>query len=85
MLSSVLNSEIAIRVNIRIIRIFTQLRQMLQDNTEIRLDIENIRKKLDHQGKNIDLLFGYLDELLEKLPSSTEKGQPIGFMKTRHS
>lgn len=81
MLSSVLHSETAIRVNIRIIRIFTQLRQMLQDNTEIRLDIENIRKKLDHQGKNIDLLFGYLDELLEKLPSSIQEEQPIGFRK----
>ena len=37
MLSSVLNSERAIKVNIQIIRIFTRIRQMLMDNTELRL------------------------------------------------
>lgn len=51
MLSSVLNSKKAIEVNIQIIRIFTKIRQMLVDNTELRLEIEKIKKKLDNQGK----------------------------------
>ena len=66
MLSSVLNSERAIAVNIQIIRIFTRIRQMLMDNTELRLEIEKIKKKLDNHDKNMEVVFQYLDELLEK-------------------
>jgi regulator of replication initiation timing len=43
MLSSILNSEKAISVNIQIIRIFTRIRQMLSDNTKLRLEIEELR------------------------------------------
>lgn len=66
MLSSVLNSEKAISVNIQIIRIFTRIRQMLSDNTELRLGIEELRKKTDNNTKNIEVVFQYLDELLDK-------------------
>ena len=66
MLSSVLNSERAINVNIQIIRIFTRIRQMLIDNTELRLEIEKIKTKLDKQGKNMELVFRCLDELIER-------------------
>ena len=66
MLSRVLKSEKAINVNIQIIRIFTKIRQVLMDNTELRLVIEEIRKKTDNNSKNIELVFQYLDELLVK-------------------
>ncbi len=66
MLSSVLNSDKAINVNIQIIRVFTKIRQMLIDNTELRIAIEEIKKKTDNNTKNIELVFQYLDELLEK-------------------
>ena len=66
MLSGILNSDRAIAVNIQIMRIFTRVRQMLTDNTELRLDIEKIKKKLDNQDKNMEIVFRYLDELLEK-------------------
>jgi regulator of replication initiation timing len=66
MLSGILNSDRAIAVNIQIMRIFTRVRQMLNDNTELRLDIEKIKKKLDNQDKNMEIVFRYLDELLEK-------------------
>jgi hypothetical protein len=66
MLSSVLNSKQAIRVNIQIIRIFTKIRQILADNTELRLEIEQIKKKLNNHGKNMEVVFRYLDELMEK-------------------
>ena len=46
MLSSVLNSPRAIQVNIQIMRIFARIRQMLADNTELRLEIEQIKKKV---------------------------------------
>jgi hypothetical protein len=66
MLSSVLSSKKAIQVNIRIMRVFTQIRQMLFDNTELRLAIEEIRKKTENNTKNIEVVFSYLDKLIEK-------------------
>ena len=78
MLSSVLNSEKAINVNIQIMRIFTKIRQMLTDNLSVKLDIEEIKKKLESQDKNIELVFNYLDELIEKQESSQQRKQ-IGF------
>ena len=39
---------------------------MLLDTTEMKLDIVQIQKKLENQGKNIELVFSYLDELTEK-------------------
>jgi hypothetical protein len=47
-------------------RIFVKVRQMLLDTTEMKLDIVQIQKKLENQGKNIELVFSYLDELTEK-------------------
>jgi hypothetical protein len=66
MLSGVLNSDWAIEVNIRIMRIFTHLRQALIDNIELRLAFEDIKKKTENNTKNIEVVFQYLDELLEK-------------------
>lgn len=66
MLSSVLNSKRAIQVNIHIMRIFTRIRQMLFDNTELRLAIEDLRNHTEDNSKNIDLIFQHLDKFLEK-------------------
>ncbi len=78
MLSSVLNSDKAIDVNIAIMRAFVTLRKMLLSNTELRLEIEHIKKKVDNHGKNIELVFQYLDELLEKKENSKPR-KAIGF------
>jgi len=53
-------------LNIQIMRIFTRFRQMLTEHADLRLEIERIRNKLDNQDKNMELVFKYLDELLEK-------------------
>lgn len=66
MLSCVLNSKRAIEINIQIIRIFSKLRKALTDNLSMKLEIEEIKKKLKNQDKNIELVFTYLDELIEK-------------------
>lgn len=78
MLSSVLNSKQAIAVNIQIMRIFTRVRQMLTDNTELRLEIEKIKKKVDNHDKNMEIVFQYLDELLDKNENPKPRKQ-IGF------
>ena len=66
MLSSVLNSKKAIAVNIQIMRIFTRMRQMLTDTLSLKMEIEEIRKKVQNQDQNIELVFSYLDELIRK-------------------
>ena len=78
MLSSVLNSEKAIKVNIQIMRIFTKVRQLLTDNLSVKLEIETIKKKLEKQDKNIELVFSYLDELIEKQVNPKPRKQ-IGY------
>lgn len=65
MLSSVLNSERAIIVNIQIMRIFTKFGEMLTDNLSLKLEIDEIKTKLKNQDKNIELVFKYLDELVK--------------------
>lgn len=78
MLSSVINSSSAIAVNIQIMRVFTKVRQMLTDHTELRLEIEKIKSKLDNQDKNMEIVFRYLDELLDA-KYHPQPREPIGF------
>jgi hypothetical protein len=78
MLSSVLNSPTAIKVNIQIIRVFTKIREMLTDTLSLKLEIEEIKKKLSNHTQNIELVFNYLDELIDK-KENTEPRNKIGY------
>ncbi|WP_281636825.1 ORF6N domain-containing protein [Flavobacterium marginilacus] len=80
MLSSILNSDKAIQTNIQIMRIFTKVRQMLLDTTEIKIDILQIQKKLENHDKNIELVFSYLDELADKKENEQPRTK-IGYKK----
>ncbi len=62
MLSSVLNSEQAIMVNIRIIRIFTNMRELLFSHKEILEKLEQLEKKDVEQDDKIMLIFEYLKQ-----------------------
>ena len=73
MLSSVLNSERAIHVNIQIMRAFIKLRQMLSTHEELRKKIESMEKKYDAQFKTV---FTVIKELLEPVNKPPRK---IGF------
>ena len=66
MLASVLNSDKAVETSIRIIEVFVIMREILTDNLSVKLEIEEIKKKLTNQDKNIELVFSYLDELMDK-------------------
>ena len=76
MLSSVLKSKRAKEVNIAIMRVFIALRKMVLSNTQLRLEIEKIKKKVDNQDKNIEIIFKYFDELLEQ---KQKPRQQIGY------
>ncbi len=51
---------------------------MLTDTITLKLDIEDIKKKLKNQDKNIELVFTYLDELMEK-QEEPEPRKQIGY------
>ncbi|WP_255713356.1 MULTISPECIES: ORF6N domain-containing protein [unclassified Pedobacter] len=76
MLSSVLNSQQAIQVNIQIVRIFTRLRNLLSEHTELKLEIADIKTQLQNHDKNIELVFSYLDKLIDK---ENQPRKRIGF------
>lgn len=59
-------------------RTFARIRQMLSDNTELRIEIQKIKEKLNNHDKNIEVVFHYIDELLEKKEQS-DKRNKIGF------
>jgi hypothetical protein len=64
MLSSVLNSERAIKVNIQIMRIYTKMREMLMTNHEILLKLEQLERKVTAHDEDIKLIFTALKKLL---------------------
>lgn len=73
MLSSVLNSDRAIQVNIQVIRTFTKLRELLATNKQLREKIERMEKKYDAKLRQV---FEVLKRLL--IQESKPKGK-IGF------
>jgi len=78
MLSSVLRSKRAIKVNIQIMLVFSRIREMLIDSLRIKLDIEEIKKRLHNQDQNLELVFSYLDELIENQENPSPRNR-IGF------
>jgi hypothetical protein len=77
MLSSVLNSERAVQVNIAIIRTFVKLRELLGSNRLLAGKIEELERKQRQQGLKIDAVFA----AVKKLIASPEKPRRrIGFV-----
>ena len=63
MLSSVLHSDRAIKMNIQIIRVFTRVRKLLETHSEILQKLEKIERNDIEQDKKILLIFEYLKQL----------------------
>jgi hypothetical protein len=73
MLSSVLNSETAIIINIQIINTFIKMREMLVNYQEIKQKIEDMERKYDHQFKINSYLF---DEIFEEMKAINRLLEP---------
>jgi len=76
MLSSVLNSERSIQVNIQIMRTFTKLKEMLQSHKDLRRKIEALEKKYDHQFRAV---FDAIKQLMEEPVPEEKPKRKIGF------
>lgn len=77
-LANAVKSGRAKQMSIRIIEVFVKMREMLMNYTDLRSEIDHIKDKLHQQGNNIELMFQYLDELLEKKENPLPREQ-IGF------
>ena len=79
-LANVIKSERATQMSIKIIEVFVNLREFLTHNLSVKLEIEEIKKKLINHDKNIESVFNYLDELMEKQDTKVERTK-IGYKK----
>lgn len=79
MLSNVLKSDLATKMSIKLIEIFVQLRRSLNSYSELRSEIEQIKKKLNNQDKNMEVIFQYLDELADKQQQPATTRKQIGY------
>jgi hypothetical protein len=77
MLASVLNNERAIEVNIRIVRIFTMMREMAINYKDILLKIEQLEKQTLQNTGDIQEVFGYIKQLI--IPPAQANRKRIGF------
>jgi phage regulator Rha-like protein len=84
MLSSVLNSEKAVQVNIQIMRTFNKMREMLVNYQELKQKIEDMERKVDEKSKINSYLFEEVFKEIEEVkrllepPKEHNKGE-IGF------
>ena len=77
MLSSVLNSERAIQVNILIMRAFTKLREILLTHKELAEKINSLENKYAAHDETIKAIFQAIKQLLD--PAPTKPKPRIGF------
>ena len=77
MLSSVLNSDRAIQVNIQIIRIFTKMREILLGYKDVSLRMEQLETQTMKNTEDVKVVFDYLKQLL--VPTEQVNRRRIGF------
>ena len=78
MLSSVLNSERAVQVNIAIMRTFVRLRQVLSANKELAQKLNELEKRVERNELGVKTVFEAIRELMSPFESDKKK---IGFLK----
>jgi hypothetical protein len=81
MLSSVLNSDRAIEMNIAIMRAFVALRQLAVQSKELAEQIQEIRQRVDNHSEQLNLIYEAIENMLdEKMEVQSRKERnPVGF------
>ena len=79
MLSGILNSDVAIQVNIRIIRVFTKLREYSLTHKEILIQLAKLEKEVKGNSNDIQNIFMVLKELIVKQNKPVPPKNKIGF------
>ncbi len=81
MLSSILNSERAVQVNIAIMRAFVKVREMLSANKELASKLAQLERKIEKHDEEIKLIFNAIRQLMA--PATDTKKGKIGFRRER--
>ena len=76
MLSSVLNSDRAIEVNIAIMRAFVQLRKMIASNKKLARKLKELEARVGEHDDQIQVIFEAIHQLMSPPDKPTKK---IGF------
>ncbi len=79
MLSCILNSKIAIDVNLRVIRVFVKIREYALTNKEIIIQLAKLEKEVSCNSKDIENIFAVLKELISKQATTPKPRNKIGF------
>lgn len=66
MLSSVLNSETAIQMNILIIRVFIKIKELILSNKDLEIRVGEVEKKQKEQGDLLSTVHSVVKHLIEK-------------------
>jgi phage regulator Rha-like protein len=83
MLSSVLNSERAVQVNIAVMRAFVKLREMLSTHKELAQKLAQLEKKIEKHDEEIKIIFDAIRQLMT--PSEKKPGKKIGFRREKEN
>ncbi len=78
MLSSVLNSEKAVQVNILIIKTFIRLSRIITSHKELACQVEELQKRYGRHEVEISMVFKLLKKLME--PGQEKPAKKIGFV-----
>lgn len=78
MLSSVLKSEMAIKVNIEIMRVFVKTAELLRNQMRLYFKIEEIARQSGKNEKDIEAIFAAIEYLHETLHKEEEKSPLSG-------
>ncbi len=84
MLSSVLNSDRAVQVNIQIMRVFVKLKELMISHKDLVDKIEDLERKFQEkhqeQDSKIMLVFDAIKDLLADKEDAAKKRGPMGFV-----
>jgi hypothetical protein len=73
MLASVLNSSIAVRASVQVVRAFVRLRRMLASHEDLARKLEELEKRYDAQFKSV------FDAIRQLMMPPEKPRRPIGF------
>ena len=77
MLSSVLNSERAIQVNIAIMRVFVRLREMMATHKELAFKLVELEERLEGHDEQIQNIFEAIRQLMTPPERARKKIYPV--------
>jgi hypothetical protein len=73
-----LNSDLAIEVNIAIMRAFVRLREILSSHMDLARKLDGLERKLAKHSDNFTVVFDAIRQMMEP-PPDTRRRKRIGF------